>query len=204
MCAAACGEPSHVLVAEDSGLVAEVIRNVLEEQGFRVSLVQSVAEALEVAEQSPPNLVLSDLRLPDGTGWELLARIRASRPVPAIMMSGYSDETYRVESRKADFDEYLVKPVNPDVLCERVARLIGRPEQHGRKRQPRDEPGSPSSCGGSTWAMAAIAITARAPGPSSADGSRGRGPRRHSRTRSDRAWPAPGWASAGMLSFSCN
>ena len=46
------------------------------------------------------------------------------------MMSGYADETYASQSRKAGFDEYMVKPVDPDLLCERMAKILSAPRSH--------------------------------------------------------------------------
>jgi PAS domain S-box-containing protein len=114
----------RILLAEDSSLIADVLKIALEEYGFAVSVAESVAQAVELAREAPPDLVVSDLRLKDGTGWEMLARVRERHAVPAIMMSGYADQAHRAESRKAGFSEYLVKPVDPDLLCQRVVQML--------------------------------------------------------------------------------
>ena len=88
------------------------------------AVAESVTQAVALAGQSPVDLLLSDLRLKDGTGWDLMARLREIRAVPGIMMSGYADMDYRRRAKEAGFQDYLVKPVDDEVLCTRIAKLL--------------------------------------------------------------------------------
>lgn len=81
---------------------------------------------MAIAASEPVDLPLSDFRPKDGTGWDLMTRMRAIRRVPGIMLSGCSAQAYVDKSRNIGFDEYMVKPVDQEVLCGRVAELIDR------------------------------------------------------------------------------
>lgn len=116
--------PAHILLAEDNPDIAELLRTTLEECGYSVSSVASVREAATVAERRPVDLLISDLRLSDGTGWDLMSRLRQTTDVLGIAMSGYSDPTYVEESRASGFSDYLVKPVEGQRLLDSVARLL--------------------------------------------------------------------------------
>ncbi len=116
----------HLLLAEDNEVIAKMLKVCLEHEGYRVSTVPSVAAGIEVAAREPVHLLLSDLQLKDGMGWDLLAGLRETGAVPAIMMSGYSDEDAQERSRQAGFEAYLLKPVDADVLCDRIARVLAR------------------------------------------------------------------------------
>ena len=115
---------THILVAEDYSSVAELIQMSLEAQGYRVSVTDSLANAVSVAERWRIDLLLTDLRLGDGMGWDLLAKIQKTQPVPGIVMSGYSDQAYIDFSKEAGFLEYLVKPLDENKLCEAVSRAL--------------------------------------------------------------------------------
>lgn len=116
--------PTHVLVAEDYPGVAELIRMSLEARGYCVSVADSLAGAVSVAERLRIDLLLTDLRLGDGMGWDLLARIQKMQAVPGIVMSGYSDKAYIDHSKAVGFLEYLVKPLDENELCESVSRVL--------------------------------------------------------------------------------
>jgi len=104
-----------------------MIKLSLESRGLKVHQAAGVAQGAQIAARESIDLLLSDLRLADGMGWDLMAKLREVRPVPGIMMSGYSDDVYRRKAKEAGFQEYLVKPVDEEVLCDRVAKLLGRP-----------------------------------------------------------------------------
>jgi CheY-like chemotaxis protein len=122
-CCPPSGNTPHVLLAEDSPHISEMIKSALEHHGYRVSVAQSIAEALVLARESPVDILLSDLRLKDGMGWDLLAKLREGRAIPGIAMSGYADQAYISKSQSAGFAEYMVKPVDPDELVNAIRRL---------------------------------------------------------------------------------
>lgn len=120
-------QASHILLVEDYAPLAQLVKAHLESNGFRVSVAPSVSDALSITEESPVDLLISDLRLKDGTGWDLMSKLRAAhgvRPLPGIMMSGYSDPIYIERSKAAGFSEYLVKPPENEQLLEAIARAL--------------------------------------------------------------------------------
>jgi DNA-binding response OmpR family regulator len=117
------GRP-HILLAEDNEMICEMLKICLEMDGYRVSVTDTVERGAALARESPIDLVLSDMRLRDGTGCDLMTKIRETRVIPGIMMSGYSDQAHQNRSKLAGFDQYLVKPVDPDELSEHVAKIL--------------------------------------------------------------------------------
>lgn len=113
----------HVLIAEDDPTTSEMLRLTLELAGYRPTVVETVEAAVNLAQNSPIDVVISDLRLKDGTGMDLMVRLRATHPVGGIMISGYSDETSILQSKAAGFEQYLVKPIDTDQLCDLLARM---------------------------------------------------------------------------------
>jgi CheY-like chemotaxis protein len=107
---------------EDHVDTAKTLARLLRLDGTDVQCAHSVAGALELAEDSF-DLVLSDLGLPDGSGHDLMRRLRRNRPVPGIAMSGYGMEQDIRQSREAGFVEHLVKPVNLSQLREAIRRV---------------------------------------------------------------------------------
>jgi DNA-binding response OmpR family regulator len=65
------------------------------------------------------------LRLKDGLAWDLLAKIREHHAIPGVLTSGYAEEAYVRKSKENGFDEYLVKPVDPDNLLAVVRHHVG-------------------------------------------------------------------------------
>lgn len=116
----------HILLAEDNKMIAEMIQAALFQAGYRVSVAETIAQGLAIADDSRVDILLSDLHLKDGMGWDLLARLQAERRIPAIAMSGYADEAYVSKCKAAGFSEYMVKPVDTDELIRAVSRLLAR------------------------------------------------------------------------------
>jgi CheY-like chemotaxis protein len=106
----------HILLAEDNQTICEMLRLFLEGSGYRVTAVPTVQQAVAVLKSEPIDLLLSDFRLKDGTAWELMEQAKRVRPVPAVMLSGYSDKFYIDKSKAAGFADYLVKPVEEEQL----------------------------------------------------------------------------------------
>ena len=104
--------PAHILIVEDSALVTEALRLLLEESGFRVTVAEDVAGAVAVCEAETPDVVLLDLTLPDGDGLEVLQRLRdGQRPRVAIALTGHDDSAVRQRCLDAGCRDVLIKPV---------------------------------------------------------------------------------------------
>ena len=113
-----------VLLVEDHADSAQLMRELLELSGHDVAQAGTVADAIRCCERRAFDLLLSDLGLPDGSGLELVRRLRSSGCVRhAIALSGYGMEEDLTRSREAGFDEHLVKPVNPRDLEDSIRRV---------------------------------------------------------------------------------
>ncbi|BBA37133.1 PAS sensor protein [Methylocaldum marinum] len=101
----------HILLAEDDPSHAELIQRAFETHGepIRLTVARQLREARETLEADLPDIVITDLRLPDGQGTELLPQKDSDRPYPVIVMTGYGSETIAVEAMKAGALDYLVK-----------------------------------------------------------------------------------------------
>jgi CheY-like chemotaxis protein len=110
----------HILVVEDHDDTRRGMELFLQALGHWTQVAASVQAALDLAATSDTrfDLLLSDLRLPDGNGWDLLRRLEEAgcRPQRAIAISGWSSQTDVAKSKNAGFHRHLVKPVSPDTL----------------------------------------------------------------------------------------
>ncbi len=123
------GMRRRVLTVDDNRDSAESLRMLLELWGHDARCAFDGREALDLAEDFEPEVVLLDIGLPGMSGYELAARLRASealRQVTLIAVTGYGQEEDRRQVRAAGFDHHLVKPVDPDAL-ERLMKVLHRP-----------------------------------------------------------------------------
>jgi len=106
-----------ILLVEDDLTYSKIIKNFLQANGFEITAVQKVAEGLNFIERESPNLIITDYRLPDGTGMEILEKvIQDYSHIPVILITNYSDIRTAVKAMKMGAFEYITKPVNPDEL----------------------------------------------------------------------------------------
>jgi DNA-binding response OmpR family regulator len=121
----------RILVVEDHKPTAETLSRMLRRRGYDVSLAQSFVEALEAGRRHYYDILLSDLGLPDGDGWELLPELHAVQPMmKAIAVSGRgSDEDIR-RSIAAGYYLHLTKPVSFAELDAAILSLLPEFEVH--------------------------------------------------------------------------
>jgi len=108
--------PLRILVVEDHQDTLTYLKLYLEQSGHAVVAARSVKQAVELSADSGCDVVLSDIALSDGTGWDLLNQLRLPRPVYAIAMSGFGTAADASRSKSAGFRHHLVKPIDPDRL----------------------------------------------------------------------------------------
>jgi signal transduction histidine kinase/CheY-like chemotaxis protein len=120
----------HVLIVDDDKDICEVLQFVLEGQGAVIAIAGSAAEALEAIERSMPDVLLSDIAMPGGSGYDLMrdivARDGAAAP-PAAALSAYAPGQDIQRALAAGFRMQLTKPVDSAALISAVAALAGRP-----------------------------------------------------------------------------
>jgi two-component system, OmpR family, response regulator MprA len=119
-----------VLVVEDDEAIADVLRRTLRQEGHEVRSSGDGADALRVAEEFVPDLVILDLGLPGLDGIEVSRRLRAESDVPILILTARADLDDRVEGLDSGADDYLVKPFERQELLARMRALM-------RRRPPR-------------------------------------------------------------------
>ena len=112
-----------ILVVEDNRQTLTAIARLLQSVGHRVHTASTIDAALRALEVHPVDLMVCDIGLPDGSGWELLRRASAIRTVPAIALSGFGSDEDIDRSRRAGFAAHLVKPVTPQKLHDAIRQV---------------------------------------------------------------------------------
>jgi CheY-like chemotaxis protein len=114
----------RLLIVEDHADTARALQRLLGKAGFVVSTAGKVAEALALAGREKFDLLISDLGLPDGTGYDVMAGLQKVQPLPGIAMSGYGMDEDVSKTREAGFSEHLVKPVEVTQLIAAIRRVV--------------------------------------------------------------------------------
>jgi len=115
-----------VLVVEDEPQIADIVRQYLERDGYRVAVVDDGGRAADECARLRPDLVLLDLMLPGQDGFEVCRRIRAQGPTPVIMLTARDGETDKLVGLELGADDYITKPFSPREVVARVRAVLRR------------------------------------------------------------------------------
>lgn len=122
----------QVLLVDDEADTRDLIAFILEQAGASVTSVASALEALSVFAQSKPDVLVSDIGMPDMDGYMLMQQIRAMpqiRQILAIALTAYAGEINQQQALAAGFQRHLAKPIEPDELVRTIVTLArGRPD----------------------------------------------------------------------------
>jgi two-component system phosphate regulon response regulator PhoB len=119
----------HVLVVEDEGALADLLKYNLEKEGYRVSLAHDGEEALVAADENVPDLVVLDWMLPKAPGIEVCRRLRArqgTRNTPIVMLTARTEESDRIRGLDIGADDYITKPFSMSELLARIRAVMRR------------------------------------------------------------------------------
>lgn len=122
-------EKPCVLLVEDEPAQREILRYNLSSEGYEVTMAENGDDALLLAEEVDPDLVLLDWMLPGVSGIEVLRRLKARRQtvdIPVIMLSARSEEMDRVRGLETGADDYMVKPYSVSELMARIRTQLRR------------------------------------------------------------------------------
>lgn len=119
--------PRHLLVVDDEPHIGLVLRPYLEQLGYRVSFARSLADARAALGAAPPDGLLLDLHLPDGSGLDFLRDLRAAGAtarLPVLVLTAEGEERVLREARRLGA-ALVTKPFSPTKLSQRVATMFG-------------------------------------------------------------------------------
>lgn len=133
-------QEQHILVVEDERAIASFLRRGLVFEGYRVTVADTGARALDAVRDDPPDLIILDIMLPgDIDGLEVCRRIRAAgEGMPILMLTARDEVADRVAGLDAGADDYLIKPFAFEELLARVRALLRRQERR-RAEEPADD-----------------------------------------------------------------
>jgi signal transduction histidine kinase/CheY-like chemotaxis protein len=118
------GETVRLLVVDDHYDTCIGMKMMLERRGYRVTLAHTADQAVERANEDEFDLLISDIGLPDRSGYELMQELRASKSLRGIALSGFGMENDISRARAAGFSEHLTKPINFERLEETIQSLL--------------------------------------------------------------------------------
>jgi two-component system response regulator RegX3 len=115
-----------ILMVEDEESITEPLAEALAREGFDTEVAGTVAEALEKAAAVDPDLVLLDVMLPDGSGYDVCRELRQKSRVPIIMLTARGEETDRIVGLELGADDYIVKPFSAREVAARIRAVLRR------------------------------------------------------------------------------
>lgn len=117
----------EILVVEDSLTQAEQLRFILENKDYKVKIASNGVQALEFIEDSIPNLVITDILMPEMNGYELCEKIKENdkfKEIPVILLTSLSDPYDVIQGLKIKADNFITKPYNSDFLLSRIQHML--------------------------------------------------------------------------------
>ncbi len=124
---------AKILVVEDERLIAGLLKETLQIEGYEVVTVLRGEDAIEYTLRETPHLVLLDMKLPDMDGYEVVAQLRShtkSMHIPIIILSALDDTACKVRAFETGVDDYVTKPFDTDELLARVRTQLRRVQQN--------------------------------------------------------------------------
>jgi two-component system response regulator RegX3 len=117
---------ASVLLVEDERSIAEPFARALRRNGFQPMIAGTAAEALRAGRERRPDVVLLDLSLPDGDGWDVCRELRRQCDVPIIMLTARGTVSDRVVGLELGADDYVVKPFATTEVISRIRAVLRR------------------------------------------------------------------------------
>ncbi|MGH2984521.1 MAG: response regulator [Solirubrobacterales bacterium] len=116
----------RVLVVDDEPQIVRGLKVILRNAGYQVDAAESKREALDALSVRPPDAMVLDLVLPDGSGVEVCTDARRWTDLPIVVLSAVGDETEKVKALDAGADDYVTKPFGTDELLARLRAVMRR------------------------------------------------------------------------------
>src|SRR5271169_4627879 len=116
----------HILVVDDEPQITRVLRTSLSAQGYEIRVAGDGEAALEISKDFAPDLVITDLAMPNMNGIELCRQIRRVSQVPILVLSVRGEERSKVEALDSGADDYITKPFSTGELLARIRAALRR------------------------------------------------------------------------------
>jgi len=116
----------NILVVDDEPQITRVLKTTLSSQGYGVRSASNGEEALNEMKNWPPDLIITDLRMPGIDGLDLCRRVRVDSRIPIIVLSVKGEESIKVQALDAGADDYVTKPFSVNELLARVRAALRR------------------------------------------------------------------------------
>jgi two-component system KDP operon response regulator KdpE len=116
----------HVLVVDDEPQIVRGLKVILRDAGYAVETAATKREALDAVAVRPPDALVLDLVLPDGSGVDVCSEIRGWSTLPIVVLSAVGDEREKVRALDAGADDYITKPFGTDELLARLRAVLRR------------------------------------------------------------------------------
>ena len=114
----------RVLLVDDHHDTCLGMKRMLERRGYQITIAHSAEQAVEKVRTQEFDLLISDIGLPDRSGYELMRELRLNKPLPGIALSGFGSEQDVIQAREAGFAEHLTKPINFERLEKTIQSLL--------------------------------------------------------------------------------
>jgi two-component system KDP operon response regulator KdpE len=129
-------EHKHILIVDDESQIARVLRTSLSSHGYDIRVANDGETALEIMKDWSPDLVITDLAMPNMDGLELCHRLRSKTQIPIIVLSVRGEERTKVKALDAGADDYVTKPFGIEELLARVRAHLRRVQSEESEFNP--------------------------------------------------------------------
>ena len=135
-------DKQSIMVVDDDTNIAQLVKLVLEKEGFDVTTAGRGDEAVAAFQKNPPSLLLLDVMLPGINGFDVCKRIRQEQETPILLLTARDDEIDRVIGFEIGADDYITKPFSMRELLARVKTRLKAFQKYQQKNQAETEPSS--------------------------------------------------------------
>lgn len=123
----------HILLVEDDIRLAALISDFLQQNNFKVSVLNSGEQAIAFVFNERPDLVILDIMLPEVDGFTICRRIRSSFQQPILFLTAKDSDFDHILGLEIGADDYMIKPIEPHVLLARIHMVLRRRKKQGEK-----------------------------------------------------------------------